>query len=65
MDYDKKTIVELIALTREHVLRGYSGLSKAELITLLQNNLDQDHQDSGLHKGLALIPDLDQLQDMV
>ena len=29
---------ELKALTREHILRGYSQLRKAELIAFLQNN---------------------------
>ena len=32
---------ELKALTREHRLRGYSRLTKAELIAFLQNN---EHQ---------------------
>ena len=32
-------VVELKALAKEHVLRGYSTLKKAELITFLQNNL--------------------------
>ena len=34
-------IPELKALTREHRLRGYSKLRKAELIELLQDN---EHQ---------------------
>ena len=32
-------VAELKALAREHGLRGYSRLRKAELIALLQNNL--------------------------
>ena len=32
-------VVELKALAKEHGLRGYSRLKKAELITFLQNNL--------------------------
>ena len=32
-------IVDLKALAKERGLRGYSKLKKAELITLLQNNL--------------------------
>ena len=31
-------MTELRALAREHELRGYSKLRKAELITFLQNN---------------------------
>ena len=31
-------VVDLKALAKEHGLRGYSKLRKAELITLLQNN---------------------------
>ena len=31
-------VIDLKALTKEHGLRGYSGVRKAELIELLQNN---------------------------
>ena len=39
MDYNNVKVVELKALSKEHGLRGYSRLKKAELITFLQNNL--------------------------
>ena len=39
MDYNNMKIVDLKALAKEHGLRGYSKLKKAELITFLQNNL--------------------------
>ena len=35
---------ELKALTREHRLRGYSRLRKAELIAFLQDNAPQEPQ---------------------
>ena len=35
MDYNNLKVVELKALAREHGLRGYSRLRKAELIKLL------------------------------
>ena len=38
MDYENMRVVDLKALTREHGLRGYSQLRKAELIALLQSN---------------------------
>ena len=44
-------VAELKSLAREHGLRGYSRLRKAELIALLQNNppprqlREPDHQD--------------------
>ena len=38
MDYENMRVVELKSLMREHGLRGYSRLRKAELIALLQNN---------------------------
>ena len=34
-------VIDSKALTKEHGLRGYSKLRKAELITLPQNNLSQ------------------------
>ena len=39
VDYENMRVAELKALAREHGLRGYSRLRKAELIALLQNNL--------------------------
>ena len=38
MEYENMRVAELKALAREHGLRGYSRLRKAELIALLQNN---------------------------
>ena len=38
MDYENMRVAALKALAREHGLRGYSRLRKAELIALLQNN---------------------------
>ena len=35
MDYNDMRVAELKALAREHGLRGYSRLRKAELIVLL------------------------------
>ena len=37
-DYDNMTIVELRALARARVLRGYTGLRKDELIAFLWDN---------------------------
>ena len=37
-DYNTLRMPELKALAREHRLRGYSRLRKAELIELIQNN---------------------------
>ena len=37
-NYETLRMPELKALTREHRLRGYSRLRKAELIAFLQNN---------------------------
>ena len=37
-NYETLRMPKLKALTREHRLRGYSRLRKAELITFLQNN---------------------------
>ena len=39
MDYEDMRVAELIAIVREHRLRGYSRLRKAELIALLRDNL--------------------------
>ena len=39
MDYENMRVVDLKALAREHGLRGYSRLRKAELIALLRDNL--------------------------
>ena len=36
-------VEDLRALAREHGLRGYSRLKKAELIALLQDNLQPPH----------------------
>ena len=36
MDYNSMRVHELKALTREHGLRGYSWLKKAELIDFLR-----------------------------
>ena len=38
-EYNNMTIARLRALVREHELRGYSRLRKAELIAFLQENL--------------------------
>jgi hypothetical protein len=38
MDYSQKTRVELIALCKEHKLKGYSNKKKCELIELIQMN---------------------------
>ena len=40
-DYETLRMLQLKALTREHRLRGYSQLRKADLIAFLQNN---EHQ---------------------
>ena len=40
-NYETLRMPELKALTREHRLRGYSRLRKADLIAFLQNN---EHQ---------------------
>ena len=37
-NYETLTMPELKALTREHRLRNYSRLRKADLIAFLQNN---------------------------
>ena len=37
-NYETLRMYELKALAREHELRGYSRLRKAELIAFLQNN---------------------------
>ena len=39
MDYENMRVAELKALARQRGLRGYSRLIKAELIALLQDNL--------------------------
>ena len=39
MDCNNKRVAELKALARERILKGYSWLRKAELIALLQNDL--------------------------
>ena len=39
MDYENMKVVDLKSLTKGSGLRGYSRLKKAELIALLQNNL--------------------------
>ena len=39
MDYENMRVVDLKALTKEHRLRGYSKLRKAELIAFIWNNL--------------------------
>ena len=39
MDHENMRMAELKALAREHGLRGYSWLRKAELIALLRDNL--------------------------
>ena len=39
MDYENMRGVDLKALAKEHGLRGYSKLRKAELIALIRNNL--------------------------
>ena len=36
---ERMKVVDLNVLTKEHGLRGYSKLRKAELVTFLQNNL--------------------------
>ena len=38
MEYENMKVTELKALAREHGLRGYSRLRRAELVALLQNN---------------------------
>ena len=38
MKYENMKVTELKALTREHGLRSYSQLRRAELVALLQNN---------------------------
>ena len=45
MEYGNMRVVDLKALTKEHGLRGYSKLRKAELITFLQNNLRSNLSD--------------------
>ena len=39
IEFDNMTVIELTTLAKEHGLKSYSKLRKAELITLLQNNL--------------------------
>ena len=38
MEYENMSMPELKSLAREHRLRGYSRMRKAELVALLQNN---------------------------
>ena len=38
MEYENMRVVELRALARDHGLRNYSQMRKAELVALLQNN---------------------------
>ena len=38
MKYDNMRVVDLKALGKEHGLKGYSGMRKAQLIELLRNN---------------------------
>ena len=38
MEYENMRVTELKALTRDHGLRNYSQMRKAELVALLQNN---------------------------
>ena len=38
MEYENMRVMELKALTRDHGLRNYSQMRKAELVALLQNN---------------------------
>ena len=45
-------VPELKALAREHRLRGYSRLRKAELIALLQDNEIRPRDDRDLHRCL-------------
>ena len=41
-DYSNMTTADLRALLRDHGLRGYSRLRKAELIAFLRDNLSRD-----------------------
>ena len=41
MDYEKMRVVDLKALVKEHKLRGYSKLKKAELIAFFRIILDR------------------------
>ena len=43
-NYETLRMPELKALTREHRLRGYSRLRKADLIGFLQNNEQRRHR---------------------
>ena len=57
-DYNNMSTAELRALAREHGLRGYSGLRKAELIALFQDNLGRGrfrNQDPDLDKDSGLL----------
>ena len=38
MEYENMRVTELKALARDHGLRNYSRMRKAELVALLQNN---------------------------
>ena len=38
MEYENMRVTELKALARDHGLRNYSQMRKAELVALLQNN---------------------------
>ena len=38
MEYENMRMPELKSLTREHRLRGYSRMRKAELVALFQNS---------------------------
>ena len=58
-NYNNMTVARLRALAREHRLRGYSRLRKAELITFLRENLRaqepvENHQPVGRTRARSL-----------
>ena len=54
---ERMKVVDLKVLAKEHGLRGYSELKKAELITLLQNNLPTSRPPLPPSQSVRLRPD--------
>ena len=55
MDYSKKTREELIAICKEHSIKGYSGKKKDEIVQLITNKLSVENtpQNEIVHNSTA------------